>query len=32
MYYDPTLLLAGFFMAGISSYAVGFIMGVHHDD
>jgi len=31
MYYDPTLLLAGFVMTAITSYAIGFIIGVHHE-
>jgi|DEB0MinimDraft_6_1074348.scaffolds.fasta_scaffold12437_7 hypothetical protein len=27
MYYDPTLLLAGFFMTAITAYAIGIIVG-----
>ena len=30
MYYDPTLLLAGFFMTAITAYAIGIIVGGLH--
>jgi len=32
MYYDPTLLLAAFFMTAITAYGIGIIVGVYIHD